>query len=118
MKKLLLLFIIVLFSASVVGKPLHTSIHYDEYPEFTYNMIHYSVYNAGNEDYNDLQATIFMPGLNEIFKSPEFDLDEKEHFSGTFYYELPDNARGDYSIHYTVSNIDVKSKKYRFFTVI
>lgn len=118
MKKIILIGILLLFVASVSASPLHTSIRYDEYPGYDINIIHYSVYNSGDEDYDNLKATIRIPEFDELFISEEFDLDENEHFSGTFYYEIPENTRaGDYDILFTVSGDDITVNKYRYLTI-
>lgn len=118
MKKIILVSMLLLFVASVSASPLYTSIRYEEYPEYDINMIYFNVYNAGDDDYDDLQAIVRIPELDEFFISDEFDLDEDEHFSGTFYYVIPANTRpGDYDILYTVSGDDIQVRKYRYFTI-
>lgn len=118
LKKILLMIMALMFSGIAAASPLHTSIYYDEFPAKGLNTIYFSIYNAGESDYDELQAKIMLPELEERFVSEDFDLDKGEYYSGMFYYYIPASAgSGDYEMFFTVSNSEISEREYRYITI-
>jgi len=107
-----LLFIIAL-SPSIQVRFLDDYINQGEDVE-----MHVRVTNNFDNDMDDVRIKAYIPELGVMFRTNQFDIDDKSSEARFLFWNTDNYAKGEYLVRVITSNEDFANVKYRYVTVV
>jgi hypothetical protein len=119
MKKMMLfglLFALLVIASSMANEDFYFYIHYDDQVAADQAAeVYYRVTNMGDHRVDDLSVRAYVPDLDAIAYSPNFDLPREDSYSGFMLLDLPSDVKpGEYLVRFTASNDDEKKVTHRY----
>lgn len=119
-KKIMLNVFVFLFVIGITGFEPLGMVRLDETVRAGDELaVHVNTLNEGEDDLDNVKVTAYIPDLEIIAKSRNFDLDDGEKQGRWLFIDIPADAQpGYYLVKISVKGNDFRSVKYTGFSVI